>query len=415
MNSTKLHTKYKTFHSTETALLKIQSDILSALDNKNCVLLILLDLSAAFDTIDHSVLLSRLKAEIGVSGKVFNWFKSYLGGRKQALLIDGVRSALLELLFGVPQGSVLGPLLFIIYMGPLGKILRTLGISFHFYADDSQIYITFNVSESDGAVKKVEEAVNIIKSWMSSNFLCLNEDKTEVLLIASKCNHGKLDIPHINICDNQISPARQARNIGFIFDSIMDCRAQITQTCKSGWFHLRNIGKIRQFLDKGATEILVHAFVTSRIDFNNALYLGLPDSQIRKLQVLQNAAARIIMRLPKHCHISDTLHELHWLPVHWRIQFKVLLIVYKALHNRAPAYLTHLLVWKQTTTRSMRSDNQSLLVVPKSHSVTYGDRNFVNVAPYLWNSLPHQLRHCDNINTFKRLLKTHLYKLAYNL
>ena len=406
---------YKKFHSTETALLKIQSDILSALDNKKCVLLILLDLSAAFDTIDHSVLLSRLKADIGISGKVFQWFKSYLKGRKQALLIDGVRSALLDLLFGVPQGSVLGPLLFIIYMGPLGKILRNLGISFHFYADDSQVYVSFNVSDSEGAVNKVEEAVTIIKSWMNANFLCLNGDKTELLLIASKFNLGKLDIPHINICGDKISPATKARNIGFIFDSIMDCRAQITQTCKSGWFHLSKIGKIRQYLDEGATKILVHAFITSRIDMNNCLYLGLPDNQIRKLQLLQNAAARIIMRLPKHCHITETLHELHWLPVSSRIHFKIILMVYKALNNMAPQYLTDLLTWKPSTARNMRSNNQNLLMVPKSNTVTYGDRNFTNVAPSWWNALPHHLRDCDNIITFKRLLKTHLFKLAYNL
>ena len=155
--------------------------------------------------------------------------------------------------------------------------------------------------------------------------------------------------------------------------------------------------------------------MTSRIDMKNCLYLGLPDTQIHKLQCLQNAAAMIMMWLPKHFHITETLYELHWLPVSWEIQYKVLLTVYKARHNRAPEYLTHLLIWKQTATRCMCLNNWDLLVVPRSHSVIYGNRTFSNVAPSLCNNVSHQLWYCENINTFKGLLKTHLFKFAYDL
>jgi hypothetical protein len=149
----------------------------------------MLDLSAAFDTIDHPTLLSRLASVIGLSGKALQWFSSYLSERVQSVLIEGVESAMWKLLFGVPQGSVLGPILFIIYTSPLGKILQKLGINYHFYADDTQLYISFDIDEVGEAVEKIEEAVAIISDWMCNNFLCLNEDKTEFLLIASKSMH----------------------------------------------------------------------------------------------------------------------------------------------------------------------------------------------------------------------------------
>ena len=197
---------YKALHSTETALLRIQSDILTALDSKQCTILVMLDLSAAFDTIDHEVMLNRLKSCIGVSGKALEWFRSYLSNRYQSVLIDGVESDLLRLLFGVPQGSVLGPILFIIYMSPLGKILKSMGVQYHFYADDTQIYVSFDVDDTEAAVEKVERAVCVIKDWMTKNFLCLNDDKTEVLLFASPYFQKLLNIPHLIIGSENIVP-----------------------------------------------------------------------------------------------------------------------------------------------------------------------------------------------------------------
>lgn len=417
MVKNKLHelfqSSYKQYHSTETALLKIQSDILKALDNGSCVLLVMLDLSAAFDTIDHRVLLDRLQSDIGMGGNVLKWFSSYISGRKQAVLIENVRSTMWELLFGVPQGSVLGPLLFLIYMSPLGKVLQKLGVQYHFYADDSQIYVTFDVNAAKSAVKHVQEVVSTIKDWMQSNFLCLNEDKTEVLLIASKNNHAQLDIPTVNIGNCEIELAKQAKNIGFIFDSIMDCKAQIAQICKSGWFQLKRIGRIRPYLDKKSTEILVHAFITSRIDQNNCLLLGLPQVLLKRVQILQNSAARLIKKLPKRSHITDTLIELHWLPVIKRIEYKIILFVFKAMHDIAPAYIRDMIEVQSNSEHDLRSNGQNLLITKSWSTATYGPRNFINIAPILWNNLPDTLRHCEKLATFKRLLKTHLFREAY--
>ena len=134
---------YKCHHSTETALLRVQNDLLQTISKGKYAVLILLDLSAAFDTIDHKVLLSRLLYKFGIRGKALSWISSYLQDRYQEVLINCSVSQLCELLFGVPQGSVLGPLLFVMYTTPKGDIIRRYGFTFHFYADDTQIYVSF--------------------------------------------------------------------------------------------------------------------------------------------------------------------------------------------------------------------------------------------------------------------------------
>jgi exonuclease III len=409
----KFQSAYKQFHSTETALLRVHSDILTALDNKKCVLLVLLDLSAAFDTIDHHVLLSRLKSVTGLSGKAYKWFASYLSDRRQSVLIDKYKSTFWELIFGVPQGSVLGPLLFVIYMSPLGDILRSLGIQYHLYADDTQIYLTFDIDGASGAVQKMEEAISVIKTWMTQNFLCLNDDKTEVLVMASRTSLPKLSIPTISIGDACISVATNARNIGFFFDQTMNLEKQINLTCQSAWFHLRNIAKIRQYLDLASTECLVHAFITSKLDFNNSLLQGLPDILLNKLQIIQNAAARIVTGASKRDHITPILKNLHWLPVKQRIKYKVLLFVYKALQGLAPTYISEMITLRENSSRSSRLNGQKLLLVPRSRTVTYGDRNFRTAGPQLWNELPSSIKCCESIDEFKGLLKTHLFKDAF--
>jgi len=405
---------YKKFHSTETALLRVHSDIMQALDDKKCVLLILLDLSAAFDTIDHEILLERLHSRIGLSGKAFDWFKSYIHNRKQSVLINNTASTIWKLLFGVPQGSVLGPLLFIIYTSPLGDLLRKLGIRYHLYADDTQLYLTFDLIDAPDMVTRIEEAVLLIKDWMAQNFLCLNDEKTEVLVLASRASLPKVNISSVAIGDEHILPAKHVRNIGFFFDQTINLQKQVSESCRSAWFHLRNIGKIRQYLDKESTERLIHAFITSKLDVNNSLLYGLPDTLLQRLQRVQNSAARMLTRTPLRDHITPILRELHWLPVHQRIIYKVLMIVFKALHELAPSYIQEMIELKPTSERSMRSDSQSLLIVPRARTVSYGDRNFRVFAPVLWNKLPTSMRTCDGLVEFKRQLKTYLFTNAFN-
>ncbi|KAK3744261.1 hypothetical protein QZH41_007431 [Actinostola sp. cb2023] len=171
---------YKKQHSTETALVRVQNDLLMALDSGSSVILLMLDLSAAFDTIDHSILLHRLSHRFGIKEKVLEWFESYLSDRRQAVVVNAITSSWHYLPFGVPQGSVLGPILFTMYISPIGDLVRRHNISYHMYADDTQLYLSFRSQDQaslDVAKSSMEQCFNAIKKWMHSNFLKLNEDK----------------------------------------------------------------------------------------------------------------------------------------------------------------------------------------------------------------------------------------------
>ena len=171
-------------------------------------------------------------------------------------------------------------------------------------------------------------------------------------------------------------------------------------------FHIRNISRIRKYLNQSAAEQIIHAFVTSRLDNGNALFYGLPQNQISRLQHIQNTAARVVTLSRKSCHITPILKELHWLPVSQRIVFKLMLIVHKSVNNIAPIYISELLK-VYTPSRNLRSSNMSLLKEPTSKR-TWGDRSFSVAAPRLWNHLPTKVKSCHSITRFKSLLKTHL-------
>ena len=216
---------------------------------------------------------------------------------------------------------------------------------------------------------------------------------------------------YVSVGDEQILPKPSARNLGVMFDQCCNMVEHVKKICKTSHYHLRNISKIRKYLTKETTEILVHAFISSKLDNCNSLLYGLPKHMISSLQSVQNTAARIVTLTRKFDHITPVLIQLHWLPVHFRIHFKVLLLVYKTLNGMAPLYIMELLSYR-TCSRSLRSTDQELLAVPKSRLKTYGDRAFSIAAPKLWNELPLYLRRTSSIHLFKKHLKTDLFKKA---
>ncbi|XP_010792557.1 uncharacterized protein, partial [Notothenia coriiceps] len=265
-----------------------QWSLLPITDSGNLNILILLDLTAAFDTINHTILLSLLESSLNITDTALSWLKSYLTDRHQFININNCTSSTAPLSQGVPQGSF-----------------------------DSQL----------------------------------------------KFNH------HIN---------------------------HITRTA---FFHLKNIARLRPSLSSSAAEILIHAFITSRLDYCNSILYGIPSNLLNKLQHIQNSAARLLTHTRSRDHITPILQNLHWLPVRQRIHFKVLLITYKALNNQAPPYLTDLL-HHHTPSRCLRSSEANLLSIPtRTNHRTWGDRAFSVAAPSLWNSLPQPIRDCTDLTT----------------
>jgi hypothetical protein len=282
----------------------------------------------------------------------------------------------------------------------------------HFYADDTQIYLSCDLHNIQNTTTKIEKCIEEIRAWMASNFLRLNDEKTELLLLGSKSSVSKAGSISLKIGDEFISSSTHAKNIGVVMDNTLNMQYHINSLCKSAWFHLRNIGLIRQYLDDSTCERLVHAFVTSKLDFMNCLLYGIPKIHLDKLQRVQYAAARLITRTKRSDHMRPILQKLHWLPIRERITFKLLIITYKALNNLAPAYISDLLQ-PLSHTRSLRSSARKDLKVPRAHCATYGDRCFSIAAPKLWNNLPVGLKDSPSLNIFKKDLKTHIFKQTF--
>ena len=407
----KMQSAYKKHHSTETAVLKVCNDLLCALDaHKECIL-ILLDMSAAFDTIDHRVLLTRLRDRFGIQGTVLSWFTSYLDNRSQQVTVGSSTSAVVRLDYGVPQGSVLGPVLFTMYVSPLEDIITAHGLSTVVYADDTQLYVATTPESCPNAISRIEKCVGDIKEWTKENKLMFNDSKTEVLHITSKYRTPST-LSGVNIGESFVPPSTSVRDLGIIIDNHLDMTEHVNNIVKSAFFEIFKLGKIRKYLDMKTTERLVHAFITSRLDNGNSMLHGLPGKLLDKLQHVQNAAARLTVRAERQEHITPILNKLHWLPVRSRIVYKLMLLTYKALHDAAPSYITELLTL-HTTVRSLRSTTQSKLSPPRYSQETYGARAFSVAAPTEWNKLPVSLRSSDSLSLFKSGLKTNLFTEYY--
>ena len=427
----------------------------------------------------------------GVHGTSYDWFRSYLDCRKQRCFINGSLSGDHFLTCGIPQGTILGPLLFIIYINDLPNCLSN--AEPRMYADDTHISFASNNIENINTTLNVDLAR--VEKWLTAHKLTLNASKTEFMLIGSRQRLSTFhNPPSLMINGAPITRVTSTKCLGVHIDQTLSWNVHVENLCKKiasgigalkrvrsfvphetlrsifmslvqphfdycnsvwgccgktlasklqklqnraariltysnydanadnlikklGWIKLdsqRTIHKavIRKYLDENSTEMLVHAFVSSKLDYCNALLIGLPKYQIDRLQSVLNTAARIITFTCKYDHITPVLVRLHWLPVFYRIRFKVLLLTYKALNDLSPEYISELLS-KPKYTRYLRSQSQHLLSVPKSSTVTYGDRAFSVCAPKLWNELPFQLRMSTNIQAFKSGLKTMLFKMAY--
>ena len=401
---------YKKYHSTETVMIKIQNDILTSLDKDKVVALVTLDISAAFDTVDQHRLLNCFNSTYGLSGTVLQWMKSYLSNRTQRVLLHNCESFVALLEHGFPQGAVLAGILYNMYSSPLHTEVESHPVDHHSYADDNNFYIAFSIKNKDAALDSLQDCLGSAKNWLNTNLLQVNDDKTKVIYFTPRKDTSFVQNP-ITVGAYQIFPTTPIKYLGIHIDSLLNLEIHINKLTSTAYFYLRNISKIRKYLDTDSAKSLVQSVVVSRIDYCNSLLSKAPQRLTNKLQRVQNHAARIIYKKKKRDHITPVLKELHWLPVRSRIDFKILLLTYKCLIGVAPLYLRDLISY-YSPPRNLRSNTvlTGTLVLHRFNRLKHGGRAFSVVAPQLWNRLPTEIRNANTVLSFKSMLKTHLFR-----
>ena len=408
---------YRAHHSCETLLVRMFDDINSEILQNNAIALVLLDLSAAFDTIDHEIMANKLSTDYGIRADVLKWVISYLKNRTFSVKINNCRSSLGFLLFGVPQGSLLGPILFILYTKDLEGIANSFGLTIQLYADDSQLYIAFNpLDELDSHTKLdlIKNCLVEIKCWMVHHFMKLNEDKTQFIIMGKKAvveKHGELSLALTETTIFQSDyKSDSAKSLGVKLDSTLSMKRQVNDVRRKCFWTLTNLGNFGHCLSEDLKISLVKTLVLSKVDYCNALYVGVQVSVIKKLQSTINSAIRFIFNIKDwSINLSSYYKKAHILPIQLRIKYKICLLVHKSLNGTAPPYLRQLikLYCEEPSKHSLRSfSDRRLLLRPQTVETKWSRKMFSYNAPIIWNSLPETLRFIEDTDIFKRKLKT---------
>lgn len=423
IESYSLHSKYQSayrrFHSCETALVQVVDDIQQMISNKQHVSLVLLDSSSAFDTVDHDLMLQRLEKQFSISCDALTMIKSYLTDRTFSIVVGQEISEPKDLKYGVPQGSILGPLFYLLYTNDIETIAERNGMKVHVYADDCKIYFSYIPENVENAEAKLRKCIDELKTWMDNSFLKLNTEKTSIKLFkpdreTRKQTDGNFCLMDTDT-DTKIRPSTTVKVLGVTLGPRLDFKEFAMTKIQTCNLQLRNLWAIRKCLTIPSRIILVTNLILSTMDYCNALLISAPKYIIDLLQKALNKAIRFIFDIKRRDHITPYLYKLHILPVSYRIKFKVGLIAYKVLHGIAPLYLSDKMnVFRPTTMAYLRpgTGRDTLMF-----DVDVQQRKIGSVITKImveWNSLPLNIRNLKEITVFKSHLKTHLFKMAFS-
>lgn len=394
---------FRPLHGTESALVAVLDDLRTRADSGQTAFLVLLDMSAAFDTVDHKILARRL-ADIGVVGGARDWIVSYLNDRQQAVTLSPFTSSFRTVRQGVPQGSAISPILFNLYLRPLIALIKSFDISVINYADDTQLVFSFEGYDAI-SVEQFHSCMAKTVEWMRDNSLQFNGSKTEVL----HCSNDRVPRPlpagfWPATFNNSPVAVEQVRNLGVQLSCNLQLDAHVNKTVSTCRLLLRLLRKILPLLPLSTRPEVVRSIILSRLDYCNALLLGAPGSLLKQLQRIQNMAAKLALARPRAASSSLALCDLHWLPIDRRISFKALCIVFRALQGSGPAALQRKFGW-YSPGRSLRSSFAYLTRVPRIKRARMGGRSFSYTAAKLWNGLPLVLRKMDQLTQFKKKAK----------
>ena len=355
-----------------------------------------------------------MNISFGLSGVLLHWLRSFLTDRSLCVVHGSTRSLWVPAPFGLPQGSVLGPLLYIIYTSQLANLLASHAVLAQMYADDVQAYQHCPPTDAVATAQAMSLAMGALEGWMSSNRLRLNPLKTQFIWLGTRQQLAKLDMTALTAAFPHFVFSSVVRDLGVTLDQELTFAPHIHLLSRACYYQLRQLRTVARSLTLTASTTLIHAFVTARLDYCCSLYVGLPAARLESLDRVLRTAARLIGRIPKFGHITAFMRDvLHWLPLKQRIVYRIAALAWRCLLGLAPAYLRELCspALSTRTSRSLRSAEQGVLAVPFSRTSTRQNRAFSVVGPSTWNSLPLALRLLPRISsqTFYTQLKTALF------
>ena len=402
---------YRPGYSCETALVKLMNDLLWSMENQEVTAIMAIDLSAAFDTVDHEILLKVLEINFGIGGNALKWFGTYLTPRYCKVNVGKSYSNVRDLPFSVPQGSCAGPVLYLAYASTMEKVVSE-SIGVHGYADDHALRKSFRPikpEDEQNAILDLEQNAMTIKAWMDANRLKMNSGKTEFVLFGSKANLSKCTSSILNVNGNAVERTNSIKYLGAILDEELKLRKHIIRKCQIAMSGLKRIKNIRDSLTKEAAEVLVLGIVISHLDYANGIFIGVHKCDLKGLQRVQNVAARLVLGPEAPESNRDCLKSLHWLPIELRIKFKILCLVFKAVHGESPLYMREMLTECQSV-RSLRSNSMyKKLEIPIVKRQTFANRSFSVQGPKWWNAIPNFIKQSESYDIFKKKLKTYIF------
>jgi Reverse transcriptase (RNA-dependent DNA polymerase) len=374
-----LQSGFRKNHSTTTALLKITNDILCASDKKLATFLVLLDFKKAFDSVDHGLLCNKLANLYGFSTSAVQLIKSYLEGRSQIVVVDGVTSESKRVISGVVQGSVLGPLLFSLFINDIaGEICNA---SYHLYADDVQIYISCHQSALVPCCHQLNEDLERVYQWSIANSIQINPIKSQAILFNS---HTTTSPPNIKLGRDFIEYYDKVKNLGIIFNNKLKWDDQISKVCSSVCLDLRRMWPMASFTPKETRKKLVTSLIIPKFSYCNEIYGKSWDGLRERLKVSFNNCARYINGVPRSQHISEYTNQILGMPLDTYFTWRWLCLMHKLIANHQPSYLFDVLQFG-------RSSRLAGLIPPLHRLSAHGFSFFVQGVS-LWNGLPLSVR-----------------------
>lgn len=395
---------FRAGHSTTTALLKVTDDIRLAMDKRLVTILLLFDFSKAFDSVNHKILLQKLRL-LGFSPTALAWISSYLSGRLQKTLCSGIFSDPVAVTCGVPQGSVLGPLLFSIFVHDISKTLNF--SKYHIYADDLQIYFHSSLSDLFTSIGLVNSDVCSLVSWVNEHGLLLNAKKTQPIIIGSSRIMSKIvfeDVPNIVIGDVAVPYCRTVTDLGLVLNTTLSWTEQVTKTCNKVFAAMHTLKSSGWMLPFKMKELLVKSLVLPIFDYGSSVYCDVSVELASRLQRAQNYCVRYLFNLRRDDRVSAAYEQLGWLRLNETRKLHNLNLTFKIIRSGIPEYLSQSFVFLSQISGRTSRINASTLAIPRHSTVMY-NRSFCVSSCRLWNALPEQLRTSVKFEVFKKGLR----------